>query len=185
MPNIFKTQDGFTMIEVISILVILGILVAVAISRLTNFDTQVYTGVDALKAHLRYAQTMAMNKDPNVPTAAPTETIMGIKYDAGANQYWLFRGTDPNSNILLLPDDSKYVTGDRKIDLTAKKITIIFSNGVNTIYFDNHGIPYTAYTDSTPTGNTPLANPLTINVTALSGSSSKSLTITPQTGFIP
>jgi prepilin-type N-terminal cleavage/methylation domain-containing protein len=181
VPKIFKTQDGFTLIEIISVLVILGILVVVAVSRMSNHDVAVYTGADALKEHLRYAQTTAMNKDPNTGT----ETIMGIKYDAGANQYWLFRGTDPNSNILLLPDDSKYVTGDRKIDLAAKKITITFSNGVNTIYFDNHGIPYTAYTDSTPTGNTPLANPLTINVTALSGSSSKSLTITPQTGFIP
>ena len=180
MPKIFKTQDGFTLIEIISVLVILGILVVVAVSRMSNFDVAVYTGRDALKAHLRYAQTMAMNKDPNTGT----ETIMGIKYDAGANQYWLFKGTN-TSDILLLPDDSKYVTGDRKIDLTAKKITIIFSNGVNTIYFDNHGIPYTAYTNSTPTGNTPLANPLTINVTSLSGSSSKSLTIMPQTGFIP
>lgn len=174
MPKIFKTQDGFTLIEVISVLVILGILVAVAVSRMSNFDVAVYTGRDALKAHLRYAQTMAMNKDFNTGT----ETIMGINYDAGANQYWLFKGTD-TSVIFLLPDDSKYVTGDRKIDLAAKKIN--FNSGF-TIYFDNHGIPYTAYTTSTT--NTPLANALTIVVTSLSGSSSKSLTITPQTGFI-
>jgi prepilin-type N-terminal cleavage/methylation domain-containing protein len=174
VPKIFKTQNGFTLIEVISVLVILGILVAVAVSRMSNFDVAVYTGTDALKAHLRYAQTMAMNKDFNTGT----ETIMGINYDAGANQYWLFRGTN-TSDILLLPDDSKYVTGDRKIDLTAKKIN--FNSGF-TIYFDNHGIPYTAYTNSTT--NTPLANALTIVVTSLSGSSSKSLTITPQTGFI-
>lgn len=175
MPKIFKTQNGFTLIEIISVLVILGILVTVAVSRMSNFDVAVYTGRDALKAHLRYAQTMAMNKDPNTGT----ETIMGINYDAGANQYWLFRGTN-TSDILLLPDDSKYVTGDRKIDLAAKKINI---NSGFTIYFDNHGIPYTAYTNSTT--NTPLVNALPIVVTSLSGSSSKSLTITPQTGFIP
>ena len=175
MPKIFKTQNGFTLIEVISVLVILGILVAVAVTRMFNYDVAVYTGADVLKTHLRYAQTMAMNKDPNTGT----ETIMGINYDAGANQYWLFKGTN-TSDIILLPDDSKYVTGDRKIDLAAKKIK--FSSGF-TIYFDNHGIPYTAYANSTT--NTPLANTLTIVVTSLSGSSSKSLTITPQTGFIP
>jgi prepilin-type N-terminal cleavage/methylation domain-containing protein len=175
VPKIFKTQNGFTLIEIISVLVILGIRVTVAVSRMSNFDVAVYTGRDALKAHLRYAQTMAMNKDPNTGT----ETIMGINYDAGANQYWLFRGTN-TSDILLLPDDSKYVTGDRKIDLAAKKINI---NSGFTIYFDNHGIPYTAYTNSTT--NTPLVNALPIVVTSLSGSSSKSLTITPQTGFIP
>lgn len=177
VPKIFKTQDGFTLIEIISVLVILGILVVVAVSRISNHDVAVYTGADALKAHLRYAQTMAMNKDPN--TSANTETIMGINYDAGANQYWLFKGIN-TSDILFLPDDSKYITGDRKIDLAAKKIT--FGSGF-TIYFDNHGIPYTAYTDSTT--NTPLANSLTISVTALSGGSSTSLTIAPQTGFIP
>jgi prepilin-type N-terminal cleavage/methylation domain-containing protein len=180
VPKIFKTQDGFTLIEIISVLVILGILVVVAVSRMSNHDVAVYTGADALKAHLRYAQTMAMNKDPN--TSANTETIMGINYDAGANQYWLFKGIN-TSDIIFLPDDSKYIAGDRKIDLTAKKITITFSNGVNTIYFDNHGIPYTSYTTSMV--NTLLADPLTITVTALSGGSSKSLKITPQTGFIP
>jgi Tfp pilus assembly protein FimT len=173
----FKTQDGFTLIETISILVILAILAAVVVSRLTNYNMDVYTGSDALKAHLRYAQTMAMNKDPN--TDANTETIMGINYDAGANQYWLFKGID-TTNILLLPDDSKYVTGDRKIDLAAKKIRL--DSGF-TIYFDNHGIPYTAYTTSTT--NTPLANDLTINVISLNSGFSKSLKITQRTGFIP
>ena len=177
MPKIFKTQDGFTLIEIISILVILGILVAVVVSRMTNYDVAVYTGADALKSHLRYAQTMAMNKDPNVPTASPTETIMGIKYD-GASNYWLFKGID-TTNILLLPDDSRYITSNRKIDLAAKKIT--FGSGF-TIYFDNHGIPYTTYTDST---STPMTTALTISVTSLSGGSSKSVTITPLTGFIP
>ena len=177
MPKIFKTQDGFTLIETIAILVILAILVAIVVSRLTNYNMDVYTGVDALKAHLRYAQTMAMNKDPN--TDANTETIMGINYDAGANQYWLFKGID-TTNILLLPDDSKYITGDRKIDLAAKNIRL--DSGF-TIYFDNHGIPYTSYTTSTM--NTPLANDLTINVISLSSGFSKPLKITQRTGFIP
>jgi prepilin-type N-terminal cleavage/methylation domain-containing protein len=175
VPKIFKTKDGFTLIEVISVLLILGILVAVVVSRLTNFDMEVYTGADALKTHLRYAQTMAMNKDPNTGT----ETIMGINYDAGANQYWLFKGTN-TSDIKSLPDKSQYVTGNLKIDLAAKKIKL--DSGF-TIYFDKHGIPYTAYTSST--ANTPLTNPLLISVTALSGSSSNSVTITPLTGFIP
>lgn len=178
MLKIFKTQDGFTLIEIISVLVILGILVVVAASRMTNYNMEVRTGADALKAHLRYAQTMAMNRDPNVAT----ETIIGINYDAGANQYWLFGGIN-TGNILFLPDDSQYVTSDDKINLTAKKIKITFSNGVNTIYFDKHGIPYTAYTDSI--NNIPLANALTISVTSLIGSSSSSVTITPLTGFIP
>ncbi len=181
MLKIFKTQHGFTVIEIISVLVILGILVAVVVSGMQNYNTTVSTGADALRAHLRYAQTMAMNRDPNVAT----ETIMGINYNSSTNQYWLFGGTNPSNNILFLPDDSQYMTkltNGNKINLTAKQIQISFSNGINTIYFDSHGIPYTAYTNSTT--NTPLASLLTISVTALSGSSSSSITIAPETGFI-
>jgi len=172
----FKTQNGFTLIEIISVLVILGILVAVAVIRLTNFNTEVYTGTDALKAHLRYAQTQAMNENPNMGS----ETIVGINYDSGANQYWMFQGTN-TTIVRFLPDDAKYMTSDHKINLTAKKITL--NGGGFPIYFDSHGIPYTAYTSSTV--NTPLANGLTIVVASLSGSFSSSLTITPLTGFIP
>jgi len=103
---------------------------------------------------------------------------MEIKYDAVDNKYWLFVGID-ESTIITLPDDSKYVTSGLKIDLAAKKIK--FNSGF-TIYFDDHGIPYTAYTSSTV--NTPLASALTIVVTALSGGSASSVTITPLTGFI-
>jgi prepilin-type N-terminal cleavage/methylation domain-containing protein len=172
--KIFKKQDGFTFIEIISVLVVLGILVAVVVSRLTNYDAEALMGADVLKEHLRYAQTRAMNEG----SIAVTETVMGIHYDSGANKYWLFRGTDPNSNINSLPDDPKYVTSN-KIDLAAKKIK--FGSDF-TLYFDNHGIPYTTYTDSTSTS---MSTALTINVTALSGSSSSSVTITPYTGFIP
>jgi len=179
VPKVFKTQAGFTLMEVIAVLVILGILVAVAVSRAKNYDTEtVYAGTDALKVHLRYAQTMAMNRTPDID-APDTETIMGLKYDAAANQYWLFKGTN-TGDIHFLPDDSKYVTNDGKINLTAKKIRL---NSGFTIYFDNYGIPYTAYTSSTT--NTLLANELAIVAASLSGSFSKSLTITPLTGFIP
>lgn len=170
--NIFKTQDGFTILEIIAVLVILGILVTVAVSRSGNYTAQVYTGADVLKNHLRYAQTMAMNYNPNAG-----ETIWGIKSDG--TSYWLFQGV-ATENSLLLPDDTQYVTGDRRVDLTAKKIRF---NAGFTVYFDNFGIPYSAYTNSTT--NTPLADDLIIVVTPLSGSSSKSVTITPLTGFIP
>lgn len=171
-----KNNGGFTLIEVISVLVILAILVAVAVTVMTNFNTEVYTGIDALKGHLRYAQTQAMNENPNTGS----ETIMGINYDSSANQYWMFQGTNTTA-IRFLPDDAKYMTSDHKINLTAKKITL--NGGGFTIYFDNHGIPYSAYTSSTV--NTPLATGLTIVVASHSGSFSSSLTITPLTGFIP
>ena len=169
--NIFKTQHGFTMIEIIAVLVVLGILVAVAVSRSVNYNTELYTGADTLKNHLRYAQTLAMNYNPQAG-----EVVWGIKSD-GSN-YWLFQGLATDDS-LLLPEDTKFITSARKVDLAAKKIQLSIPF---TIYFDSYGIPYSAYTDATT--NTPQESDLTILVTPVSGSGSIAVTITPRTGFI-
>jgi prepilin-type N-terminal cleavage/methylation domain-containing protein len=165
----YKKENGFTLIEIIAILVILGILVATAVSRSTNFDAEVFTGADALENHLRYAQTMAMNHNPQAG-----ETVWGISCDG--SKYGLFQGTD-TTNYIRLPDDEHYIDNDRTINLGRKKITV----GSFTVFFDNYGIPYSSYTNSTT--NTPLSASLTITVSG--GSSSKNITVTPQTGFIP
>lgn len=64
LRKILTSGRGFTLLEVLAVLVILGILSAIAVNRSVNYNTEVYTGADALKAHLRYAQTMAMNSSP-------------------------------------------------------------------------------------------------------------------------
>lgn len=171
MRKRFNAQGGFTLFEVITVLLILGILSAIVINRWTNLDVEVYTGMDALKTHLRYAQTQAMNRDPN----SSGNTVMGITYDSSANQYWLFRGTN-TSDILLLPDDAQFATADRKINLNLKKIKL---TGNFPIYFDDRGIPYSSYP------NTPLASAQTISVSGISGSPSLNVTITSRTGFVP
>lgn len=168
MHKRIKRQGGFTLLEIIAVLVILGILSAVVAVRSNSFDAEVYTGAEMLKTHLRYAQTQAMNRNPN----AGSETFMGIYYDAGTNQYWMFRGVNPN-NVEMLPDDLHYTTADRKISLTQKKIRF----GASFILcFNSRGIPY-----RTPVEK--LLSPMNIVVTG--GNSSKAVSITPETGFIP
>ena len=168
-----KKEYGFTLIEIIAILVILGILVAVAVSRSINLNAEVYTGTDSLKNHLRYAQTMAMNHNPD----ASGDIIWGVKSANG--KYWLFYGANPDnaSNYIRLPDDEQYIDNDRTINLSRKKIAVT----PFTVFFDNYGIPYSAYSNSTT--NTKLSASLIITVS--SGSSSKNITVTPVTGFIP
>ncbi len=170
MRKRIKTQNGFTLLEIIAILVILGILSAVVAVRSNSFDAEVYTGAEMLKTHLRYAQTQAMNRNPNANE--DSETFMGIYYDSGTNQYWMFRGVNPN-NVELLPDDLQYTTAERKISLTEKKIRF---GATFIICFNSRGIPY-----RTPVEK--LAAPMTIVVTG--GNSSKTVSITPETGFIP
>ena len=176
MCKVFKNKNGFTLLEVLSVLVLMGILTAFAVSRSVNYDAEVYSGADALKSHLRYAQTLAMNSNPSAGIS-----VWGIS--GTSNSYWLFQGTnsaDTNS-YMRLPDDDKFIDANRTINLTTKKIKL---TAAFTIYFDNRGIPYTAYTNSTT--NTPLSSSMTINVQPLTSASTNiAVTITPQTGYIP
>ncbi|PKN77502.1 MAG: hypothetical protein CVU52_00030 [Deltaproteobacteria bacterium HGW-Deltaproteobacteria-10] len=176
MRLIFKTKNGnkgFTMIEIIAVMIIMGILAAIAISRSVNYDAEVYTSADALKSHLRYAQTMAMNY-------SYTATAPGVWGISGTtNSYWLFEGTSA-AIVRPLPEDDTFINTDR-INLTAKKVKLTAGF---TVYFDNRGIPYTAYTSATT--NTPLATTLTINVQPISATTPNiAVTITPLTGYIP
>lgn len=63
IPDFRKTaaSSGFTAIEIIAVLVIVGILSAVAVSRLTGHsDAEDLAAANTLKVHLRYAQLRAM-----------------------------------------------------------------------------------------------------------------------------
>ena len=162
--NCVKNSKGFTFLEVIVVLVVLGILAVLVVNRASSFDAEVYAGADALKSHIRYAQTMAMNANEGA----------GIAYDSTTNQYWLYRGTDP-SNVMLLPDDAQFANADRKINLNAKKIKI--NQGFN-VYFSNRGAPYTPFP-------TRMTHSLTLRITAKNNGTFKDIMIHPLTGYVP
>lgn len=59
-----KNSRGFTMIEIIAVLVILGIISAVAVTRIVSIlDYKVTMEKDILKTHLRYVQLRALGDD--------------------------------------------------------------------------------------------------------------------------
>ena len=171
--NRLKAQDGFTLGEVTAVLVIIAIVSAIIISRSGSFSADLPAQTEILKTHLRYAQNLGMSG------GTPTD-VYGIKCDT--NFYWLFKGTDPDANIVFLLDDPRYDTNDDgKLNLSVKNIDITTAF---TIFFDDHGIPYTAYTDENT--NTPLASDFTIIVRPDGEASpTETITITQHTGFIP
>ncbi len=58
------SNRGFTMIEVIAVLVLIGIIAVVAISRYTSTaEVDLIAKQEILKSHIRYAQSRAMNSN--------------------------------------------------------------------------------------------------------------------------
>jgi prepilin-type N-terminal cleavage/methylation domain-containing protein len=168
-----KKKHGYSFVELVVVLVILAIISVIIISRYSTAATNLGFQTETLKAHLRHSQSKAMG-------GTDSTDIFGIKCDT--NFYWLFKGTDPDSNIAKLLDDPSYDTNnDGKLSLSAKKIAIATAF---TVFFDDRGIPYSTYTDET--SNTPFASDLPVNVQpAGAASPTRSITITQHTGFIP
>ena len=156
---------GFTLIEIITVLIIIGIIAVVAISRMMGTsETSRVSQQSVIKNHIRYAQSTAMKRG----------AIWGIQCDGAA--YWLFRTNAPATpaNQVVLPGENNV-----QVSLANKKVSMT----AFTVFFDANGRPYTAYTDTTT--NTPVAAPLSITVNSLPAGSSGTFAIAPETGFIP
>jgi len=159
-----KNSRGFTMIEIIAVLVILGIITAVAISRGTATDAvKVQAEVDILKSQLRYAQYLAMN---DVSSTTTGYVLWGI--NIGTSSYELVKyvgGVKVTPTPFNLPNESS-PTHSFASPITATAATAL-------VLFDEWGSPCT----------TALVKLPIVTITLNPGS--QSIAITPETGFIP
>lgn len=150
-------SNGFTLVEVIAVLFILGILGIIAASRFSGTDEmRDAAGMDLFKAHIRYARLMAMKNE-----TTDTGGYWGI--DTDGTDYWLFSGTTAaTSNKAVLP-------GESGSDVPLGTSTL----SMNALFFDGYGRPFTSPGTQLTTGNNPY---ITMNGTTI--------TITPGTGCI-
>ena len=160
MKNSLKRNSGFTILEVVAVLAILGIISAVAVSKISiNIDNiKRDEQLNILKIHLRYAQARAMNSNFN----------WGIKFDIANSKYWLFKGTDQAAEIRL-PGEEKKVE-DKLVVMSNLSITSINPGG-DFVAFDIPGSPVDA-------DGVPITDIITIET------SGKDIIITENTGFI-
>jgi len=169
MKKLLKVRDqrGFTLIEIISVLLIVGILAAFVINRVMDTaSTDRIAQESVIKNHIRYAQVAAMKQG----------TIWGIKCDG--TDYWLFitNGPDTAANQRTLPGEENV-----KVTLANKKIAM----NAFTLFFNENGRPYTAYTDATTNTPISIANPLSVTVDSVPAGVAVTFGITPETGFMP
>jgi len=79
-----KNNSGFTIIEIIAVLIVMSIITAFAVGRVADNKPELIAQKEVLKVHLRYAQSRAMNSNDNY----------GI--ESNGNTYWLFRISSAN-----------------------------------------------------------------------------------------
>jgi prepilin-type N-terminal cleavage/methylation domain-containing protein len=147
---------GFTIIEILSVMLIIGIVSAIAISRIGSSQVELSAKTEVVKSHLRYAQLKAMNSN----------TVWGICCDNVS--YWLFKDGDLNQKMVLPGEELNLV------DLSANDISM----AAFTAAFDSWGRPYN---NASATG---VSTGATISVDA-EGAVPVNITIIAETGFIP
>ncbi|MCP4113952.1 MAG: type II secretion system protein [Desulfobacteraceae bacterium] len=181
--SLLGCRKGFTLIEIIAVLMILGILSAVAVSRFTDTGAELAGQTETVKGYLRFAQARAMS------SGRPDE-IWGIRFSRGSNCCFFFHCTG-TCNPTVGSGQGKVVIPGSDPD---GKLNIPFSSGIalksmtmGTIVFDRLGRPY-GY-DGGPCG-VPLDEDKLLKANASitfshPSGATQSLIITPETGYIP
>ena len=165
MKRVCKTSNndsGFTMIEMVLVLIVMAILGTFIISRATTSDNELIAQTEILKSHLRHAQIKAMND--TVP--------WGIRIP-NAGSYILYRNNAVASDML--PGESPGVSPAPQTHTLPTTVTI--TGGASATYnFNAWGTPVDA-------GGTAIATAQTITLSQ--GAATSAITITKNTGYIP
>jgi len=159
--SLLDKNNGFTLVEVIVVIVFIAIFATLAVSRQPYTDVTLRARVEVLKSHLRYTQMRAMSSDSG----------WGLEYDATKGSYWLFRQADHTRRILL-PGETK-----NSVDLVASGVSL--SPQTFTLIFDRRGRP-----DTSPAASTLAFSARRASLTVSKAGYSQTITIFENSGFI-
>ena len=155
-----RNCGGFTMIELITVLFIVGVIAAVATSAYRTDARELGPQVELFKGHLRYAQAMAIQSDKN----------WGIFVIDGST-YCLFRDGSTDNRVLLPGENSLRYTLPSGFSLGTVGAIVSFGSG--------WGVP-----SETASGSPAASSNFTLTM-AKGSEPPTTITITKNTGFIP
>jgi MSHA pilin protein MshC len=158
LSTLKRNPGGFTFLEVIIVLALIGLLAAVVVARRHASNTSLPARSQILKAHLRYAQSRAMNND----------TSWGIRFSGDG--YHLFNSDDPGTDLPLPGEDGG------SVNLADYNLSV---GGTEIVSFDTWGRPCM---DTGATNLNPSDRTLTL---ADADGNTRSITIVKNTGYIP
>lgn len=116
-------QRGFTILEVVAVLVIMAVITAVAAERIFEQTPAELAGISAsVRSHLRYARTRSMNSDE----------VFGVQI-ISATTYAVFRNGNTGTRVVL--------PGEPATGIITMEDQASFSTGAMVIAFDAWGRP--------------------------------------------
>lgn len=126
-----ESDPGFTVIEIIAVLLVIGIIAAVAIVNFGVGDVQSETQSTRLAQHLRLAQSRSLRQGVQ----------WGVHLNSGGDQYWLFRVPDDANRIIFPGEESDTISVDS------------LAAGHNQVTFDEFGRSCTDVDAHSPAGS--------------------------------
>jgi prepilin-type N-terminal cleavage/methylation domain-containing protein len=174
-------RKGFTLIELIMVMVLLGLMAAVIVPKLGNLTTTNAAAFPTkLRADIRYAQNLAMTRGKRtrvyfngtgpVPVTAPAQGYtVGIDNSGSGNCSSFALASDPagGGNLLVTLNAGMYAG----ISIPAPSMTCL--------EYDSLGRPYTC--GAVACSTVPLAATMTADV---NGSAAMRVSVTVQTGAV-
>ena len=159
------------MIEVAMVILLLGTLSLIVVSRMDTGTSKLMTTADKLTSHVRLVQTIAMNSSPG---------IWGVCFESSPQSYYMFHCADKhncniNDDIHAIPGSE--VDGNDRAAVSDGNVQIIADIHVA---YDEFGRPHQISGGQAAE----TATPITLSLTDQSGNS-HDIQIAPKTGFIP
>ena len=155
---------GFTLTELIVMMLVIAIISAIALPRMGNAPVLVSTQAEQLAGDIRYVQTLAMTQGQRYIISFPSATS--------------YRILDSLGLPVVHP-----VSGSNAAVTLGANITLALQPTLpagNALEFDGLGIPYSVTTPATLNGA--LTQPATINLTK--DAEIRSVTVTQETGRV-